>query len=217
MTYKKGFVAAIKTQKKILREKDGVVYLPFGSEYSILLKNLESRKVKVKIKIDGEDVIKNGLVLRPEETIDLERFVKDNLSEGNRFKFVQKTEEIVKHRGDRIDDGIIRIEFAFEKKKLPEIDKNIIINSAPDLPRFLDEGVTVPGSISNQRFGLVEGFETDEPQTIIFQLRGYFEAEKPVTEPIAVNTRILCPTCAKKNISSFNYCSECGTCLIQTE
>jgi len=40
--------------------------------------------------------------------------------EKNRFKFIQKTKQISNYRGDRVDDGLIRVEFAFEKEK-PEI------------------------------------------------------------------------------------------------
>ena len=40
MMYHKKLVASIRTNGKILREFKDTVYLPFGSEYSILLKNL---------------------------------------------------------------------------------------------------------------------------------------------------------------------------------
>lgn len=214
MTFKKGFVAAIKSKNKILREKDGVVYLPFGSEYSILLKNLENRKVLVKIKIDGEDVIKGGLVIKPEQAVDLERYVRDNLFEGHKFKFIQKTQEIIEHRGERIDDGIIRIEFAFEKIRHP-VDIISVCHRFATYINKQDQGITVPGSVSNQEFTLVQSFETDDPQIIIFQLRGYINTDNPVTQPITVETKLECPTCGKKNTSSANYCSECGTCLIK--
>lgn len=115
MMYKEKFVVAVKCGGNILREKDGVVYLPFGSEYSLLLKNLESRKSSVKIFIDGKDVMDGkSLLLSPNSSIDLERFV-ESMDRGNRFKFIQKTKEIMEHRGDRVDDGIVRVEFAFEQ------------------------------------------------------------------------------------------------------
>jgi len=113
--YKDKFVVAVKVGGKILREKGGVVYLPFGSEFSLLLKNLESRKSSVKISIDGIDVMSNrSLLISPNSSIELERFV-ESLDRGNKFKFIQKTKEIVEHRGDRVDDGIVRVEFAFEQ------------------------------------------------------------------------------------------------------
>lgn len=116
MVYKENFVAVLKCNGKILREKDGYVNIPFGSEYSILLKNLDSRKAVVDISVDGEDVLDGDrLIINPNSDLELEGFKKGNRT-TNRFKFIQKTEEIVEHRGDKVDDGIVRIEFTFEKK-----------------------------------------------------------------------------------------------------
>jgi hypothetical protein len=95
--------------------KDGYVSLPFGSEYTLLLKNLSSKRASVNISIDGEDVLDNStLILDGNTESELRGFLKGNTAR-NGFRFIQKTEEIVNHRGDRIDDGMIRIEFAYEK------------------------------------------------------------------------------------------------------
>ena len=116
MTYKENFVAEVKCNGKILRVRDGAVRLPFGSEYSILLKNLNSRRASVKIHIDGQDVLDySSLILDPNSSTELKGFLRGNTA-SNRFKFIEKTEKIQDHRGDKIDDGLIRIEFAFEKK-----------------------------------------------------------------------------------------------------
>jgi hypothetical protein len=116
MVYNDKFIAVIKNNGKILRESNNnTIRLPFNSEYSLLLKNLESRRVQVGIDIDGQDVLfGNKLNISGNQEIELERFVKD-FNTGNRFKFINKTKEIIDYRGDRIDDGIIRITFAFEK------------------------------------------------------------------------------------------------------
>lgn len=116
MTYKEQFVAEIKCNGHILRVKDGYVTLPFGSEYSLLLKNLNSRKATVKIQIDGQDVLDgSSLIIEPNGTTELEGFMR-GMSAKNKFRFIKKTQEIIDHRGDRIDDGLIRIEFAYEKE-----------------------------------------------------------------------------------------------------
>jgi len=115
MVYKDRFVAVIKCGGKVLREKDDTVTLPFGSEYSLLLKNLESRIAVVKVTVDGQDAIDGSLILQPNSQCELEGFLK-GYQVKNRFRFIQKTEEIVEHRGDRVDDGIIRVEYRFEKK-----------------------------------------------------------------------------------------------------
>lgn len=117
MVFKENFVAVIKANGQILREHDKTVYLPFGNEYSILLKNLGSTRAVVNISIDGEDVLDgHRLVVDANSDYELERFIiDDNLSKGPRFKFIEKTEKITEHRGgDKIDDGIIRIEYRFE-------------------------------------------------------------------------------------------------------
>lgn len=124
MMYSFGLVCSLKCNGKILREDKDLISLPFCSEYSILLKNLESRKAKVNITIDGQDVLDgNSLVLNPNSEIELEGFMKGNKGK-NKFKFIQKTKEISDYRGDRIDDGIIRVEYWFEKF----IEKRQIIN-----------------------------------------------------------------------------------------
>jgi len=116
MTYKDQFVAEVKCRGKILRVTDDVVRLPFGSEYSLYLKNLSSRKASVNISIDGEDVLdNNSLILEPNSSVELEGFLRGTTAR-NKFKFINKTKEIQEHRGDKIDDGIIRIEFAYERQ-----------------------------------------------------------------------------------------------------
>ena len=125
MTYKDQFVVEVKCNGKFLRVQDDVVRLPFGSEYSLFLKNLSSRKASVKMSIDGEDVLDySSLILMPNSSTELEGFLRGTTAK-NRFKFIQKTKEIQDHRGDKADDGIIRVEFAFEKP-LPEIKRTII-------------------------------------------------------------------------------------------
>lgn len=115
MTYADKFVVEVKQNGKILRVKDGAVYLPFGSEYSIYLKNLNSRRASVNISIDGEDVLDNSsLIMDANSSTELQGFLRGNVAK-NRFRFINKTKQISEHRGDRADDGLIRVEFAFEK------------------------------------------------------------------------------------------------------
>jgi hypothetical protein len=117
MTYNNQFVAEVKSNGRILRVKDGSVYLPFGSEYTILLKNLNSRRAAINISIDGEDALDNSsLILEANSSTEIEGFLRGNVAR-NRFRFINKTKQISDHRGDKADDGLIRIEFAFEKPK----------------------------------------------------------------------------------------------------
>ena len=124
MTYKDQFVVEVKCRGKILRVQDDVVRLPFGSEYSIYLKNLNSKRASVNISIDGEDVLDgSSLILEANSSSELQGFLRGTTAK-NRFKFINKTKEIADYRGDKADDGILRVEFAFEKPI--EIGKTII-------------------------------------------------------------------------------------------
>lgn len=155
MMYNQKLVASLKANGKILREFKDTVYIPFGSEYSFLIKNLNTTRALVNIFIDGEDVIEGGLVLNAGQEVDLERYVKNgNLSAGNRFKFIERTAAIEDGpRGAKLEDGLVRIEFQFEKPP-------VSINSIPEWQRRslfdgLKYGTTsVNGSIAPASFNV---------------------------------------------------------------
>lgn len=135
MVYKNNVVVALKVHGKILGEDGDLVTLPFGTEYTILVKNLNSKKAVVKIDIDGEDVLDgDGLIVLPNSDIELEGFKKKN-KVTNRFKFIKKTDKISEHRGDRIDDGIIRVEASFEKK-VRAYDMNTVVEKHYHYPYY---------------------------------------------------------------------------------
>lgn len=116
MMYTQKLVASIRANGKILREFKDTVYLPFGSEYSILLKNLNTVRALLNIYIDGDNIVPGGLVLNAGQEIDLERAIRNgNMNEGNKFKFIERTGNIEQNRGIKIEDGLIRVEFQFEK------------------------------------------------------------------------------------------------------
>jgi hypothetical protein len=117
MMYSNKLVASLKANGKILREFKDTVYIPFGSEYSFLLKNLHTQRAVVNIFIDGDNIVEGGLVVDAGREVNLERYIKNgNLTEGNRFKFIERTAAIEDGpRGIKLEDGLIRIEFQFEK------------------------------------------------------------------------------------------------------
>ena len=93
--YNSKLVASIKANGKVLREFKDTVYIPFGSEYSILLKNLNTVRALINIYIDGDNVVPGGLVLNAGQEIDLQRAIRNgNMNEGNRFKFIERTSNI---------------------------------------------------------------------------------------------------------------------------
>ena len=115
MMYGNKLAAAIKVNGKVLREFKDTAYIPFGSEYTILIKNLNTVRALVNIYIDGENIVPGGLVLNAGQELDLERSVKNgNLNSGNKFKFIERTGAVEEHRGVKLEDGLIRIEHQFE-------------------------------------------------------------------------------------------------------
>jgi hypothetical protein len=267
MTYKKNFVCAIKVNGKILRESSDRVELPFGSEYTVLLKNLDSVRMQARISIDGKDAA-GWLVIEPGRDVEVERFVED-LNRGNRFKFIERTARIEEHRGITAEDGLVRIEFKREKVyEAPKVvehhtyhyhypggcyprypiyystygnpsasgslgsltrssgtaslnNSNFMLSAqnvslcAANLQsaeQENDAGITVPGSISNQQFCRVSGFETDSSEVLVLHLVGK-KAGSDIRVAKTVQTKVKCDTCGKKNKSSAKFCIECGTSL----
>lgn len=117
--YDNKLAVAIKSAGKVCREFKDTVYLPFGSEFSIFVKNLNSVRAQVNITVDGQQVI-TGLVVNPNSEVEVERFVKNN-DKGNRLKFIERTANIENHRGIKIEDGLVRVEFQFEKVSQPVV------------------------------------------------------------------------------------------------
>lgn len=113
--YSNNFVVAVKVKGKILRELNEVVYLPFGSEYTLLLKNKSNLRAKANVEIDGQSVTDGDfVVLNAGESLELKRFIRNgNLSSGNAFKFIEKTQKIEQYRGNKVDDGLVTVRYEF--------------------------------------------------------------------------------------------------------
>lgn len=118
MTYRQQLVATIKVGGKILRENNNQVKIPFGAEYSIYIKNLDSVRCQFKVSIDGKNATSdNWIIVEPNSSVELERSINNgNFNKGNKFKFIERTTDIENHRGIKADDGLVRIEYQFEKR-----------------------------------------------------------------------------------------------------
>lgn len=99
--YSKGYVVSIinsagQPVREFNESNIRTCILPFDSEYKIRIKNLDSvYRAKARVFIDGMDISSsNGtFVLKPGESVDLERFV-DSLNGGSKFKFISKEKGI---------------------------------------------------------------------------------------------------------------------------
>lgn len=141
MMYSNKLVASIKSNGKILREFTDKVYVPFGTEYSILLKNLNTVRASLNVFVDGTDAGDgSSFVVNAGETFELSRFVKDgNLTQGNRFKFIERTTAVSDYRGVGMEDGLIRVEFVFERP----------IHRHPALQNIAWDKINFQGSMGN--------------------------------------------------------------------
>lgn len=239
--YSDKIVVAIKVGGRVLRESGDIVALPFGAEYSILLKNLNSVRTQVSVSIDGKDIADGSrLILGPNSSIDLERFIRNgNLAAGNRFKFIERTAAVEAHRGVGAEDGLIRVE-AWKERVVhyqPSVLRNFrsfdsddggarmtsftssnmvgaasaSVGPAPEQER---SGITAPGSESRQQFYSSMGFPLEAHSTVmVLRLRGDI-AGAQVVDPVTVDVRPECQTCGKKGAANDEFCSRCGASLV---
>jgi len=243
MVYENKLIAVIKHNNNILREDKDLVYLPFDSEYSILFKNKNISRCAVNIEIDGKDVLSNNKIIIPsnsEEEVD--GFMDNTGVIKNKFKFIKKTEQISNYRGDRIDDGIINIQFQFEKiipfdynynikyygnntnnsgyyevKNTPHrnIAGDMLLRSSTCCANLnhVDEGITVKGTPIDIKTTRTSINLFPEKYNIIIRLKGNSNNSN-IEKPIYNNTKLICETCGSKNKSRNKFCYNCGTSLI---
>lgn len=235
--YSNRFIASVRVNGKILRENQGIVSLPFGAEYEILVKNMHSRRAMVKITVDGEDIGGGSrLIIGPNDSTVIERFIKNgNFSSGNKLKFIERTGGIEGHRGIKQEDGLIRCEFWVEKEVPQEIQAKAMrapmgrTGSSRSRPfrsfleeetrggavmDFNDTGITVAGSESHQQFYSAQGFAVEtNSHVIVLQLRGEVGGVAAV-KPVTVDLKPVCSSCGKKNKPNVKFCADCGTALL---
>ncbi len=230
--YENKFVACVKTNGKILREVSNEIIIPYGYEYSILLKNLNTVRAQARIFIDGKSITEDSswFVINPNSKVEIERYIRNNnLNSGNKFKFIERTSEIEDYRGIKEDDGLIRIEYKFEKiSNLDNYNYIVYTNNCNFTPsvnilRNIDinetsmsinpnNGITVSGSVSNQQFTNISDFSCEQSQVIILKLLGKVQKDI-ISTPVTVNYKPKCTICGRKNSNLNKFCSNCGTAV----
>lgn len=200
--YKSNLVLAVKANGKVLREFDDTVYLPFGSEYSLLIKNLFNRRVRVKVKIDGQDALDgNSLVIDAKDDIDLRRFIKNgNLNSGNAFKFIEKTSKISQHRGDRAEDGLITLEYEFEMEVKAHLQGSHGVITSSGSYGNIDKAAPIPYNNAANWYYDPNNFYSDEGPAATNNYMAVVDASNTVTSSAystdaIQQTRRLIPKC----------------------
>lgn len=141
MMYANKLAVALKVNGKVLREmksegseRDDTVRIPYGSEYSVFVKNMNSVRALVRIEIDGESVTDGmSLIVEANDDIEIERFVKNrNMDTGLKLKFIERTQKIEDGpRGIKTEDGLIRVEYEFEREPAKIVPSPIYQPSYP--------------------------------------------------------------------------------------
>lgn len=153
--YSDKLVVAVKHNGRVLREQGDTVFLPFGCEYSLHFKNLNSVRALVRVSVDGQDATKGtSLIVPPNGSVDLERFLEaGQMDKGHKFKFIERTAKIeAGPRGVKAEDGLVRVEFEFER--MPAKIEDTVIRrtfyrdywSAPIYPLWNSTTTTTFGS-----------------------------------------------------------------------
>lgn len=133
--YSKNFVVVIVVNGKIVDgDKAGVVALPFGTEYKIRLRNKNNRRAVAKVFIDDENVTEDGIVVRANDYVDLER----STTKAVKFKFVSADSEAAADYGknNKTDgsNGVIRVEWRLEKEQTQYVQPVVPVPIAVPYP-----------------------------------------------------------------------------------
>ena len=123
MVYSEHLSVAVVSGNKIVREVrtngEDVVPLPFGTDYGLRIKNHSTKRAVVSVEIDGKDVLDGKqLIVEANDTCNLEGFM-EGYTVRNKFRFIKTTEATKEHRGDFIDDGLIRVSWQYEEPYNP--------------------------------------------------------------------------------------------------
>ncbi len=94
------------------------VKIAFDTEYTIGIENFDQyRRVLAKVRIDGSEATDDGLILRINEIVNLERFVNSKtLQSGKRFKFIERNAALADGHRSNSEDGLIVITVQFEER-----------------------------------------------------------------------------------------------------
>lgn len=121
MVYSNKFVMAVLVNGEPQKElANGVVKIPFNSEYTLRFRNKNNRRAVVKIFIDGEDVGGAGYVINPHDAIDIRRH--SDVDRAFKFVSLDSAEAVEFGKNGPNEDkqkGVIEARFYLEKQAPP--------------------------------------------------------------------------------------------------
>lgn len=115
--HRNNFVVSIKCKGSFIREEDGKAVVPFGAEYSIYMKNLDSRDALIRdITVDGKSALGGTrLIIRGKSHIELNGFIRSGIVD-RAFKFVTVESAEGKGASTSPHNGEVSVTFSFTKK-----------------------------------------------------------------------------------------------------
>jgi hypothetical protein len=235
-----GYITAVKVNGRVLRESHGNVYLPFDTEYSLLLKNKNSNRAIVSIFIDGTDVLGGEELILPGYggEINLERFMIDgDLHSGRKFKFVSIDNPEVADPTNS-ENGEIKIIFWPERqitpiyyhpplwKRYPNpielwntrtiIGDTTANYSSSSNTHTLTNMKNINHCVPSEQGATIEGAQSDQTfTTVMSNGKGYpstiIRLKLNQSKQITTTgTKMFCSKCGIRISYNDNYCSSCG-------
>lgn len=219
---------AILVDGKSLYENKNELYIPFGKEYNIFIKNDNSFDVKIKVKLDlllAEDIF---LVKANEK-----RIVKgfSHMGDFYQYKFIEKNDVIKKHNPSNCLDGMVsfsvyKTDFlgirGFTKQE-PLVLFNNNADFSTDFNPVLDPTLSVDSIHGMHTFGKPVKELTTSTDTLdsmlfshFFILKGVNDDSEKIIKPLFAKDNIRCSVCLQKVGINNCYCSHCGSYIIKT-
>lgn len=141
--YRNKFVVVVIVDGKIQQETaSGTCEIPFGSQYTIRLRNRNSKRAVCNLYIDGENVSGGGFIIEANSHVDIERPVHSN----RKFLFDSIDSENAYDQGknahfENYNHGLIEAKFALERVYQPYYTPNsYTLNSGLNNPNLLVTG-----------------------------------------------------------------------------
>jgi len=231
---------------QVLNETSGNVRLQFDSEYKIRLRNKNDFAILASVTIDGRSITQgpnSGVIIESNGKIELERWI-DNISTGNKFKFVSINHPEAQDPFDS-NNGIIKVDFYREKKHKmymagptikpyidpytypPIIDKQhtwdfpgtFYCNSNSGLSQ---RGSCIGQSILNDSGCTINGSKSDQKFSYtdkVFENFCFTSMSMKIKginkSSVNVSSINYCAICGKRRKKTDNFCSKCGNNFIR--
>lgn len=243
--YLKDFVVTLEvkgqTCREVKNEQGGnLIYIPFGSDYSLQFRNMRNVRALVEVKIDGAEVTAGGLVIGANSSSSLTGKI-DGDSTKNQFRFIRKTERIKNVRGDKPMDSVVEVKVTFEEDVTELLRawqyggyarpvKSARISWQNDQSSLLrscslgqvgfncstgpEGGLTVPGTPTNVNYSTTSFRRSSDVTSVSFFLTGTNPESLPIAQPVVTRSERICPTCRFRNPNTDRWCGDCGTCLV---